>query len=199
MRDTAYIGIILLFSLVIPNFSFGQIPDIEMKANLKKGDYVETNLWFQNLNLTLAKGNNICPENNCKYEIQDGTFNTLGSNERYIDGTLKMENKSKSDPQGNFTSFNYYDLSGSFNLVESKENQAQKIFTYAGDLTLEKKGDSPQSYLYSSKVTLTEPTNAFVLTGGAASDGIVNKTEEVGKKIAEGLGSLLGNTSEKLK
>jgi len=36
-------GIAFLFSLVIPNFSFAQIPDIEMKANLKKGDYVETN------------------------------------------------------------------------------------------------------------------------------------------------------------
>jgi hypothetical protein len=182
------LGITLLFSLVIPNFSFGQIPDIEMKASLKKGDYVESNLWFQNLNLTLAKGNSICPDSNCKYEIQDGTFNTLGSNDRYIGGTLKMENKSKSDSQGNFTSFNYYDLSGSFNLLESKENQDQKIFVYAGDLTLEKKGDSPQSYLYSSKVTLTEPTNAFVLTGAASNT--------TGNPVLDELKGIFGGSSK---
>jgi len=199
LQKILVLGIVLLFSLVISKNSFGQIPDIEIKGNLKKGDYVETNLWFQNLNLTLAKGSSICPDNNCKYELQDGTFNTFGSNDRDIDGTLKIENKSKSDPQGNFTSFNYYDLSGTFNLVESKENQAQKIFIYEGDLILEKKGDSPQSYAYPSKVTLTEPSHTFVLTGGAAGDHIMNKTEALGKKIAEGLGRLLGNTSEKLK
>jgi len=186
------LGIILLFSLVIPNFSFGQTPDIEMKANLKKGDYVESNLWFQNLNLTLAKGSSICPDNNCKYEIQEGTFNTLGSNDRYIGGTLKMENKSKSDSQGNFTSFNYYDLSGSFNLLESKENQAQKIFIYGGDLTLEKKGDSPQSYVYSSKVTLTEPMNAFVLTGETA--GNTDTTADTTGRAMEKAEKLLEST-----
>jgi len=167
LRDSAYIGIALLFSLVIPNFSFGQQNDIEMKANLKKGDYIDTNLWFpnENMNLSLAKGNSICPDSNCKLEIQDGTFNTFGSTDRYIGGTLKIEDKSKSDPQGNFTSYNYYDMSGSFSLLESKENQNQKIFLYGGDLTLEKKGDPPLSYGYSSKVTLEEPSNAFVLTG----------------------------------
>lgn len=140
-----------------------------MRANLKEGNYVDTNLWFQdeNMNLTLAKGNSICPDSNCKIEIQDGTFNTFGGTDRYISGTLKIEDKSKFDPQSNFTSFNYYDLSGSFSLLESKENQDQKIFLYSGDLTLEKKGDPPQSYVYSSKVTLTEPTNAFILTGNA--------------------------------
>jgi len=135
------LGIIFGLSILItPNTTSGQSSsEIEMKANLKKGDYVETNLWFKNLNLIFGKGNNICPENNCRYEIQEGTFNTFGGNDRYIGGTLKIEDKSKFNPQSNLTSFNYYDLSGSFSLQESKENQTQKIFYYGGELKLEKK------------------------------------------------------------
>jgi hypothetical protein len=167
MQKILALGIIFLFSLVFPNFSFGQTPDIEMKANLKEGDYVDTNLWFQdeNMNLTLAKGISICPDSNCKIEIQDGTFSTLGGTDRYISGTLKIEDKSKFDPKGNFTSFNYYDLSGSFSLLESKENQDQKVFFYGGELKLDKKGNLPLTFPFSANVTLTEPSNAFVLTG----------------------------------
>ena len=40
-------------------------------------------------------------------------FNDFG-NSRYIDGTLKIEDKSNS--AGNFTYFKYYDMFGSFDL-----------------------------------------------------------------------------------
>src|SRR5688572_12106488 len=103
-----FLGLAIVFGISIlltPNIISAQSStDIEIKANLKKGDYIDTNLWFpnENMNLSLAKGNSICPDSNCKIEIQDGTFNTLGSTDRYIGGTLKIEDKSKSDPQGNF-------------------------------------------------------------------------------------------------
>jgi len=110
---------------MIPTISFAQSPpDIEINATMKKGDYVETNLWFQTSNITFGQGNKICPQNDCKYEFEDGTFNDYG-NTRYVSGTLKIEDKPKSS--GNFTSFNYFDLSGTFELQNSQESADQKI------------------------------------------------------------------------
>jgi hypothetical protein len=138
--------------------------DIEIKAKLKKGDYVETNLWFQTTNMTLGQGNEICPKNDCKYEFQDVNFNEFGK-DRYISGTLKMEDKSTNATQGNFTSFKYYDLSGNFALQNSKESPNEKILYYVGDLGMEQKSDAPSKVEYASKITITEPANTLVLTG----------------------------------
>ena len=65
----------------------------------------------------------ICPNNDCEYELQDGTFNDYGGS-RFINGKLKLEDKSSSG--NNFTSFNYYDLTGSFELQNSKESPSEK-------------------------------------------------------------------------
>ena len=134
-----------------------------MRANLKKGDYIDTKLLFQNLNLTFGNVS-ICAENNCSYEIQNGTFETIGNNGD-IDGTLKIEDKSKFDPQTNSRFFNYFDMSGSFRLDSSKENQTQKIIYYGGELKLEKRGIQPLTFPFTANVTVTEPLNTFVLKG----------------------------------
>jgi hypothetical protein len=163
LKKILALGIFGLAILITPSITSGQSsPDIQIKANLKKGDYVETNLWFQTTNITFGQGNQICPQNDCKYEFQDVTFNDFG-NSRYINGVLKIEDKST--PAGNFTSYNYYDLSGSFDLQNSKESANEKILNYAGSLGVEKKGEVPEKFEYESKVILTEPINRFVLTG----------------------------------
>ena len=162
MQKILALGIFGLVILIAPSITSGQASDIQIKANLKKGDYVETNLWFQTTNMTLGQGNQICPNNDCKYEFQDVNFNEFG-NDRYISGTLKIEDKSTS--AGNFTSFNYYDLSGNFALQNSKESPNEKILYYVGDLGMEKKSDAPGKVEYASKITLTEPQNRLVLTG----------------------------------
>lgn len=163
MQKILAIGLIFASSLfLMPILSSGQQPGIEIKANMKAGDYVDTNLWFQTTNITFGQGNKICPNNDCEYELQDGTFNDFGGS-RYINGKLKLEDKSSSE--NNFTSFNYYDLTGSFELQNSKESPSEKLFFYGGDLTMEKKGEVPEKFEYASKIILSEPSNTFVLTG----------------------------------
>jgi hypothetical protein len=148
---------------MVPTITLAQSPpDIEIKSNMKKGDYVDTNLWFQTTNITFSQGNNICPQNDCEYEFQDGTFNDYGGT-RYITGTLKIEDKSKSS--GNFTSFNYFEVSGTFELQNSNESPTEKIFYYGGDLKIEKKADVLANFEYLSNITLSEPSNTFVLEG----------------------------------
>lgn len=157
------IGMVFALSLILmPLISSGQQPGIEIKANMKKGDYVDTNLWFQTTNITFGQNNKVCPNNDCKYEFQDGTFNDFAST-KFISGKLKLEDKTNSG--SNFTSFNYYDLSGSFELQNSKESPSEKLFFYGGDLTMEKKGDVPEKFEYASKIILSEPSNTFVLKG----------------------------------
>jgi len=125
---------------------------------------METNLWFQTVNMTLGQGNEICSQNNCKYEFQDVTFNEFGD-DRYISGTLKIEDKTSNSTEANFTSYNYYDLSGTFVLQNSKESPTEKILYYAGDLGIEKKSNTLEKFEYASKITLTEPANILLLTG----------------------------------
>ena len=165
MQKLLALGIIFGFLvLTIPTALSVSNSDIEIRSNVKKGDYMDTNLWFQTANMTLGQGNEICPENNCKYEFQDVTFNEFGE-DRYISGTLKIEDKSSNSTQGNFTSFNYYSLSGNFVLQNSKESPNEKILNYVGDFGIEKKSDSPSKLEYQSKITLTQPANTLVLTG----------------------------------
>ena len=150
---------------LVPAFTLAQSPpDIQIGASMKKGDYVDTNLWFQTTNITFGQGNKICPQNDCKYEFQDGTFNDY-SNTRYISGTLKVEDKSKSS--GNFTSFNYFDVSGTFEVQNSNESPEERIFYYSGDLKIEKKADVLANFEYLSTITLREPSNTFILEGSA--------------------------------
>jgi hypothetical protein len=157
------LGTLILFSFLIANFSFGQSFNIELEANLKKEAYDDSKLLFQNITLTFGNSS-ICYENNCKYEIRNGTLDIFG-NYLDIDGTLKIEDKSKFDPQNNSTYYNYFDLSGSFRLDSSKENQTQKINYYGGEFKLEKRGIQPLTFPFIANVTLTQPGDTFLLMG----------------------------------
>ena len=113
--------------------SFAQTSDkIEIKTTLKEGNFIKSNLHFQNVNLTFGEGNTICPDNNCIYELQKTSFDDgFGAeNSKYLSGTLKIEDKSNSE--GDFISYAFFKLSGSFDLDSSKENPktVQKICNY---------------------------------------------------------------------
>ena len=153
----------ILCSFSIANFSFGQSFNIEMGANLKKGAYDDNKLFFQNITLTFGNSSK-CYEKNFKYEVQNGTLDIFGNN-LDIDGTLKIEDKSKFDSQTNSTYYNYFDLSGSFRLDSSKENQTQKINYYGGELKLEKRGIQLLTFPFIANVTLTRSGDTFLLTG----------------------------------
>jgi hypothetical protein len=62
MQKVLALGIIFgSVALLTPTITSGlSSSDIEIKANLKKGDYIDTNLWFQKANLTFGQGNKIC-------------------------------------------------------------------------------------------------------------------------------------------
>ena len=79
--------VITLYIILIGN-SFSQTSDtIEIKATLKKGDFINTNLTF-------VEGNTICPDNNCISELQKTSFNEGfdGANSEYLSGT-QIEDK----------------------------------------------------------------------------------------------------------
>jgi len=79
--------VITLYIILIGN-SFSQTSDtIEIKATLKKGDFIKTNLIF-------VEGNTICPDNNCIDELQKTSFNERldEANSEYLSGT-QIEDK----------------------------------------------------------------------------------------------------------
>jgi hypothetical protein len=146
---------------------------IKINATLKKGDFIDTNLHFQKTNLTFGEGSNICPDNNCIYEFQQTSFNEGFSvaNSRYLSGTLKIEDKANS--VGNFISYSYYKFSGSFDLVNSKENSktGEKILIYEGDLGLDTDNEifGTSEFEYESQINLYQPENRFELIGDVKS------------------------------
>ena len=81
------------------------VNDISIRATVKEGNYVKTNLYFQNATISLLADNKICPRNDCAIEFQDTTFNEFGQ-DRLISGTLKVEDKANSTSE--FKSFRYY-------------------------------------------------------------------------------------------
>jgi hypothetical protein len=102
------------------SFATDGIPsDISINATLKEGDYIESNLYFQNITISFGGQNSLCPDNQCSIEFQDTTFNEFGQN-RYFTGTLKVEDKANSDE--NFKAYNYYKIAGTFQLTSSREN-----------------------------------------------------------------------------
>jgi len=157
------LGYFVLFSFLITNSSSGQPFNIVMEANLGGGAYYDTKSSFQNATV-IFRNVSICPENDCKYVVQNGTFDIIG-NYLEIDANLKIEDKSKFDSQTNSTYYNYFDLSGSFRLDSSKENQTQKITYYAGEFKLEKLGIQPLTFPFNANLTFTQPTDTFLLTG----------------------------------
>jgi hypothetical protein len=144
---------------------------IAMKAKLKQGPF-ESNLYFPDNNTTIAfnSKNKICPDDNCKYEFTNGTFHpsASGDDERYLSGTLKMEDKSKSTT--NFTSYKYYKLGGIMIHTpagsEGNSKTGEKIINYRGNLGIDP--EDPIFYpdfKYDSTITYGETSHIFNLTG----------------------------------
>lgn len=150
--------------------SFCQSSDtIEIKTLLKKDDFIISSLHFQKANLTFGDGSKICPENNCSYEFERTTFDErFGiANTKYLSGTLQIEDNANSN--GNFISYRYYRLSGTFNLVDIKENTktGDKILVYEGNLLLDTGNAmySPSKIEYKSQIKLHDAQNQLELYG----------------------------------
>ena len=149
--------------------SFAQSLDtIEINSTLKKGNLIDSYLYFQNTNMTLGQGNKICPEINCLYEFEKTSFDNLfGDNSRTFSGTLKIEDKANST--GDSILYKYYKLSGSFGLINSTDNPEteDKIFVYKGDLGFDVNKDTfgKPDIKYESEVKLYQPENKLELIG----------------------------------
>ena len=100
-------------------------------------------------------------------EFTDGTyFTSLDENDRYLSGTLKIQDKASSS--GGFISYKYYKVAGTMTLTESKENPTtgQKIDHYHGDLGVDTKDPIFfPAMKYNSQVIYNENSNKFSLHG----------------------------------
>lgn len=165
--------LLLLFALSI--VIFGNIDkvysysNIAIVATLKEGTFIESNLYFpeNGTSFTFGGDNKLCPNNTCKYQFTDATFDTsFGSNDRDLTGTLKVQDMSNS--HGNSISYKYYKVLGTMSLVETKEVPATgvKIDTYSGDLSIDTKDPIFfPAYRYKSQVIYNENSNMFNLHG----------------------------------
>jgi hypothetical protein len=152
---TFYVLLITVYPALAQTIT-AQKSDIIINATLKKGDYVESNLYFQNATVSFGAGNKICPKNDCIMQFEDTTFNEFGQ-DRILSGTLKVEDKANSTSE--FKSFSYYKLSGSFHLNRSMENAktGEKILFYSGKLGIDTdEAIFNPEFDFDSKVKLTE-------------------------------------------
>lgn len=170
MRRAFVIVMIIAITIIPIKISFCQSYDtIEINALLKEDDFIASTLHFQKANLTFGNGSKICPANNCSYEFEKTTFDEIfgAANTKYLSGTLQIEDKANTN--GNFISYRYYRLSGTFNLVNSKENikTGEKILDYEGDLLLDTGNAmfSPSKVEYKSKIKLYSLQNKLELYG----------------------------------
>lgn len=169
-RAFVIVMVIIAITIIPIRISFSQPSDtIEIKALLKKDDFIASNLYLQKANLTFGNGSKICPANNCSYEFEKTTFYEIfgAANTKYLSGTLQIEDKANTNV--NFISYRYYRLSGTFILVNSKENNktGDKILNYEGDLILDTGNAmfSPSKVEYKSQIKLYSLQNKLELYG----------------------------------
>jgi hypothetical protein len=161
---------VITITIISIRISFCQSSDtIEIKTLLKKDNFIMSSLHFQKANLTFGNGSKICPENNCSYEFERTTIDErFGiANTKYLSGTLQIEENANSN--GIFISYRYYRLSGTFNLVDIKENTktGDKILVYEGNLLLDTGNAmySPSKIEYKSQIKLHDAQNQLELYG----------------------------------
>ena len=168
----AFVIVMIIAITIIPiRISFCQSFDtIGIKALLKEDDFIASTLHFQKANLTFGNGSKICPTNNCSYEFEKTTFDERfgTANIKYLSGTLQIEDKANTN--GNFISYRYYRLSGTFNLVDIKGGNIKtgdKILIYEGNLLLDTGNAmfSPSKVEYKSQIKLYDPQNKLELYG----------------------------------
>jgi protein-disulfide isomerase len=167
--------VIISFLLTIGlGSSYAQTSDnFTIKATLKEGN-------LQNANVSLDSESKLCPDNDCLIELEGTTFNGSAL-DKLLFGTVKIEDKTKSDP--NFISFNYYKLAGSFHLSSSKENvkTGQKFLFYNGTLGVDQNDVifNPE-FKFSSEIKLAQ--NNFELNGISNQRSEIN---EIVKKLTQ--------------
>ena len=150
-------------------YSFAQLSDsIEIESKLKEGNLIQSYLYFQETNMTFGEGNELCSQNDCLYEFEKTSFDDLfGDDSRTFSGTLKIENKKKSDTDS--ISYDYYKLSGTLNLINTDENPetGRKILIYEGNIVFELNDEisATKKIEYTSQVKLYQPDNKFELIG----------------------------------
>jgi hypothetical protein len=153
----------------IPSNSSNALNTITIKGNVKDIDGTACCFNLSNLTLFFSEGNKICPDNTCAMELRDGYFAIT------ILITLKVENKTKSDES--VTSFDYYTISGVFNLVHSNEtaNKREQMLFYKGTLYIHPQASSETIAEYDSQINviLNNLTGTFVLTGNG-KESLVN-------------------------
>jgi len=164
------IAIVITITIIPIRISFSQSPDtIEIKTLLEKDDFINSSLHFLQTNVTFSDNSKICPKNNCSYEFQKTTFDErVGiANIRYLSGTIQIEDKTNSD--GNFMSYRYYRLSGTFNIVNQKEsiNSMDKFSIYEGNLLFDTGNAmfNPSKVDYKSQIKLYDNQNRLDLYG----------------------------------
>lgn len=126
------------FKVIGINLANGQSSDtIMIKGVLREGGSIFKDLYLQNASILFGSSSSICPSHNCDGGFEDTTFDESGQ-DRVLSGTVKIENKSNSD--ANFKTFDYYKLSGSFHLANSKQNlkTGEETLLFEGDLGVDK-------------------------------------------------------------
>ena len=151
--------IVITLYIISMSISFSRTFDtIEIKALLTKDDFITTSLNFQQTTLTFEEENKICPDNNCFYEFENTSFDDgFGvENSKFLSGTLKIEDKT--NPEGNFSVYKFYKLSGLFNLTNQKENitTGEKVLIYKGNLLFDTGNEmfTPSKLQYKSQIKL---------------------------------------------
>lgn len=161
------LGLSYFFSPVLAQITAEKPNDVTINATVKGGDYIQSNLYFQNATISFGSPNKVCPNMNCSLEFRDTTFNEFGR-DRIMSGTLKVEDTVNSTP--NLKSFVFYILSGTFHLVRSLENlkTGEQVLFYTGQL-----GFDPEDAIftpelqYDSMLKLSD--NNLELTGNKTS------------------------------
>jgi hypothetical protein len=166
-----FIIVMVITITIIPiRISFCESSDtIEIKTLVKKDDFIKSTLHFQKANLTFGDRSKICSQNNCLYEFEKTTLDErFGvANTKYLTGTLQIEDKANSND--NFIAYRYYRLTGTFNLVDIKENikTGDKILNYEGNLLLDTGNAmfNPSKVEYISQIKLFDTQNQLELYG----------------------------------
>lgn len=165
-----FVILTLVFLIITPVIiSFAQPSDtIQLTTTLKEGNFIEAYLYFQETNMSLGEGNKLCPQDNCLYEFERTSFDNLfGDESRTFSGTLKIEDKENSEVD--YISYEYYKMSGTFDLINSEENPetGSTIFIYKGDLGFEMDDEifGTKKIEYESQVKLYQPENKLQLIG----------------------------------
>jgi len=160
-----------------------------------------------------SNGSEICPQNNCKYTVEDGQISPGYSGDYFFEGKLKVTTQ-----EGDTKKSKFYDFSEFFDKISEEERNGQTVEMLGGKLslgpdityditnaTLKVDDKNPILTLQGERSTSGSFTNNSINENTSrdsaenAATKLKSRTNELGDKIAGDLGSLLGKAKEKLK